>query len=94
MSKELIYVGAAWCGPCKMLKPIMNQVKEATDVEIHFYDADTDKHIVDHYGITSVPTVIVAENTDDNKQIVLETIIGVNPAQRYIDAVSSRRGVQ
>ena len=88
MSKELIYVGASWCGPCKMLKPIIKQVEEQTGVEVHHYDADTDKHIVDHYGITSVPTVILVENTDDNKQVEIQRFLGINQASVFIDALN------
>lgn len=88
MSKEIIYVGAAWCGPCKMLKPVINQVVEATGVDVHFYDADTDKHICDHFKVTSVPTVIIVENNDGN-QTVIEQIVGVNPPNKYIDIINS-----
>lgn len=52
---------ATWCGPCKMQAPILEQVKanvgdRATILKV---DIDTNQDLATHYGVQSVPTLIV-----------------------------------
>lgn len=52
---------ATWCGPCKMLSPVLEQVSEelAGKVEIVKVDVDQDSDLAGQFGIMSVPTMIV-----------------------------------
>ena len=52
---------ATWCGPCKMLSPVLEQVSEelAGKVEIVKVDVDQDGDLAAQFGIMSVPTMIV-----------------------------------
>lgn len=54
---------ATWCGPCKMLTPVMEGVKK-NHTDIHFEDIDVDAQfeIAAKYSIRSVPTVIVEKD--------------------------------
>ena len=54
---------ADWCGPCKMLGPVVEQVaRENTDVQFAKVNIDALPEIAERYGIMSIPTLIVFEN--------------------------------
>jgi thioredoxin 1 len=57
---EIKYFTAAWCGPCRVLGPIMDQVEQdfQKEVSIEKIDVDTDRNKLNEYGVTSVPTLI------------------------------------
>ena len=54
---------AIWCGPCRMLAPVMNEIKSKYP-NVKFEDIDIDEYSeeVEKYAITSVPTVIIEKN--------------------------------
>jgi len=58
--KKILYFSAAWCGPCKNFKPIMEQVSR--ELPVQFVDVDANPQLVAEYGIKSVPTVIIINN--------------------------------
>jgi thioredoxin 1 len=54
---------ADWCGPCKMLTPVMEGVKKNhTDIQFEDIDVDSQFEIAAKYSIRSVPTVIVEKD--------------------------------
>jgi thioredoxin 1 len=54
---------AVWCGPCRALAPVMNEIKSNySNVKFEEYDVDNEVDEVMKYGITSVPTVIIEKN--------------------------------
>ena len=54
---------ATWCGPCKMLTPVMEGVKKNhTDIQFEDIDVDAQFEIAAKYSIRSVPTVIVEKD--------------------------------
>lgn len=50
---------ADWCGPCKMIKPFIDQIAQETDVKIGQVNIDHAADLVDTYSVMSVPTLIV-----------------------------------
>lgn len=52
---------AEWCGPCKLMAPILKEVKEAMgdDVTILKLDVDKNPHVADAFQIQGVPTLII-----------------------------------
>lgn len=52
---------ATWCGPCRMLAPIVEEIAEETDVraKVGKVDVDENPELCDAYGISVVPTVII-----------------------------------
>ena len=77
---------ANWCGPCKILSPILDEVsKELKDIK--FIKVDVDKHedIAREYGIMSIPTLIFFKNGEVvNKNIGL---INEEKIQEIIDEI-------
>ncbi|MDF1824976.1 MAG: thioredoxin [Verrucomicrobiales bacterium] len=57
----LVDFHASWCGPCKMLSPVIEQIAEAKDgvALVAKVDIDAAQEIAQRYKITSVPTLIV-----------------------------------
>lgn len=55
----ILYFSAAWCGPCKMFKPIVQQVSSELEVGIVYVDVDQQRDMAMKYSISSVPTIIV-----------------------------------
>ena len=54
---------ATWCGPCKMLAPIIEQVaNEVSHVKIVKVDVDVAGDLAELFGITSIPTVVYIKN--------------------------------
>ncbi|WP_302953737.1 co-chaperone YbbN [uncultured Prevotella sp.] len=55
---------ATWCGPCKMMHPVLEQVKATLGDKIRIIKVDVDKHndTAGRYGIQSVPTLMLFRN--------------------------------
>lgn len=51
---------AAWCGPCRMLSPIVDEVaEERTDVKVGKVNVDEQPELAGEFGVMSIPTLLV-----------------------------------
>ena len=61
--KVLVDCYADWCGPCRMLGPIVDEVSEEnTDYEFYKINVDDAEELSMKYGIMSIPTLLVFNN--------------------------------
>lgn len=81
--KVLVDFFATWCGPCRMLGPLLEQTSKETDVPFYKMDADDCKELAETYNITSLPTVLIFENGQ-----VIETKVGVQPKSVYLELLN------
>ena len=59
----LVDFWATWCGPCRMLGPVIAQIaEERTDVVVGKVNVDEEGALAARYGIEAIPTVIVFKN--------------------------------
>lgn len=61
--KTLVDFYANWCGPCKMLSPIIHELsEEVTDIKFLKVDIDEESELAEKYDVMSIPTIILFEN--------------------------------
>jgi thioredoxin 1 len=55
---------AGWCGPCRMLAPVMENVSAELNGEVDFFnvDVDEDPDLAAEFGIQSIPALIIMKN--------------------------------
>ena len=69
---------AVWCGPCKMMSPILDQLSaDRSDVKFVSVDVDEDERLAIQYGISSIPCMILFKNGEE-----ADRIIGAVPKQK------------
>ena len=63
IKKDLILVDffANWCGPCKMMHPILEQFNKDNNIEVLKVDVDKFEELAREYGVMSIPTLILFE---------------------------------
>ena len=65
--KCLVDFNADWCGPCQMLKPVVEEFAEArTDVKVVSVNIDDEDELAEEYQVSSIPCLVVFE---DGKEI-------------------------
>jgi len=82
----LVDFWAPWCGPCRIVAPIIEKLAEEFDEQIKVGKLNTDENpnIAMRYGIRAIPTVILFKNGD-----VVDTRIGVQPEEALRQMVVS-----
>jgi len=58
--KKILYFSATWCGPCKMLGPIMESL--AGEINYEKIDVDANQDLSIQYGVRNIPTLVLVEN--------------------------------
>ena len=89
ISKGLTLVDfyAEWCGPCKMLSPIIEEIAtELSDVKIVKLNIDEHGDIAQKYGVMSIPTLILFK---DGKEI--DKSIGFMPKEDMIEFINKNK---
>ena len=63
--KKLLYFSAEWCGPCKTLGPIVESL--SGQINYDKIDVDTNHEMSAQYGVRNIPTLILLDETGENK---------------------------
>jgi len=60
----LVDFWAPWCGPCRMVAPIVDELSGEYDGKVSFYkvNVDDNRKIANKYGVMSIPTLIIFKN--------------------------------
>ena len=71
---------AEWCGPCKMVSPILEEISEENEsVKICKIDVDHDPELANRFQIFSIPTLIVMQNGE-----IVEKAVGARSKQQIL----------
>ena len=72
---------ADWCGPCKMMSPVIEEIaEEADDIKVGKLNIDNEMEIAQKYGVMSIPTLIVFKNGEEVKRD-----LGAKPKKAVLD---------
>jgi len=73
--KVLLDFWAGWCGPCRMIAPIVEEIaEERSDIKVGKVNVDEDPELASRFGIMSIPTLVVLE-----KGKIVNQSVGVKP---------------
>ena len=74
---------ASWCGPCRMVGPILDEIaEEREDIKVCKVDIDEQPELASRYRIMSVPTLMVLKNGN-----IMEQSIGAKPKHQILAMV-------
>ncbi len=63
----VVDLNATWCGPCRMLKPVLEKLEgEISDVEFYGIDVDDNPEFAEAFGVSSIPCVLFLK---DGKEV-------------------------
>ena len=65
---------ATWCGPCKMIGPVLEDLSQELDIKVIKVDVDEHLELAKQFGIMSVPTILIYKNNE-----IIDKLIGFMP---------------
>ncbi len=82
----LVDFWAAWCGPCRMVGPVIEEISQEykNQAVVGKVDVDANQEFAAKYGIRNIPTVLIF-----NKGEVVGRQVGVAPKKTYTDAIDA-----
>lgn len=76
----LVDFWAAWCGPCKMLSPVIDEISsEQEDIKVCKINIDEQPELAQQFGVMSIPTLIVFKDGE-----VVNKTVGVQPKEQIL----------
>ena len=79
----LVDFWASWCGPCRMVSPIVDEIaQERPDVKVVKVNVDQEQELALQFGVMSIPTLVVMKDGQ-----VVNQAVGVRPKEQILDLV-------
>lgn len=82
----LVDFWATWCGPCRMVGPVIDQVSDEYEGKavVGKVDVDANQEFAAKYGVRNIPTVLLFHNGE-----IVDRKVGVSPKNAYTDAIDA-----
>ncbi len=82
----LVDFWAVWCGPCRMVAPIVDElaVEYEGRVKVGKVDVDSEQKIASDYGIRSIPTLLIFKNGE-----LADQIVGAVPKKQLVEKLEA-----
>lgn len=79
---------ATWCGPCKMMTPVLEELAEELkdDVTIAKIDVDEESDLASEYRISSIPTLVLLKNGKP-----VDSAIGYRPTSFLVEMINKQK---
>jgi len=78
---------AEWCGPCRVIGPVLQTISEEQDVTVVKVNVDDNSELGAEYGIRSIPTILVFK---DGEQV--EKLVGAQSQKTFEDLIDKHSG--
>ncbi|MEO0108042.1 MAG: thioredoxin [candidate division WOR-3 bacterium] len=77
---------AGWCGPCRMIGPVIEELSQeyAGKIKVGKVDIDQQSEVAGQYGVMSIPTLLFIKGGK-----VLDTIVGAVPKKQIIERIEA-----
>nr|CRF40094.1 Thioredoxin [Laurencia snackeyi] len=81
----LVNFGATWCGPCRIIDPIINEIADEykSIVKVVKVNTDSNPSISTEYGIRSIPTILIFKDG-----VKVDTIVGSVPKSTLVSSLN------
>ena len=82
--KVLVDFYADWCGPCRMMSPVIDDIAKALDgkVKVGKVNVDSNQELAIKYDVMSIPTIMVFENGK-----TIKTFVGITDKQELLEVL-------
>ncbi len=82
----LLYFGAEWCGPCKKVHPILDElsIENQTKISVGHIDIAKYPELAQKYNVLSIPQIIIIKNNEEK-----EKIFGYLPKQKISEKINN-----
>ena len=61
MEKGILYFSAPWCGPCKVMSPLVEEMERQGKITVKKVNIDYDAQLPQKYNIKSIPTMVLTD---------------------------------
>ncbi len=84
--KVLVDFNANWCGPCKMLRPILEEVAKDSTVKIVSINIDDAEELASSYHVFSIPCLVLLENGKE-----INRSVGFRPKEEIEELIGGKK---
>ncbi|PSL44031.1 thioredoxin [Salsuginibacillus halophilus] len=79
---------APWCGPCKMIAPVLEEIdaEKGDNVKIAKLDVDENQETAGKYGVMSIPTLMIFKDGE-----VVEQVVGFQPKENLVELIEKHQ---